>query len=178
MVIAVVVVVVPIIIPIVVVTIIVMAAQNRDFDRPVIAAGGMLNVDPGPALVERVEVQAGEFRSRRAVATPSARCPRPDPSVAVLVQILGEPDVVVDAAVPVLDDVDVAVVVDREVVGIRQRRAHRKAGGQVDGVPVGEDARSCCASDRAGRSRGWWSSSCRDSRRPCTVWICMSSGRW
>ena len=53
MVIAIVVVVVPIVITIVVVTIIVVAAQNRDFDRPIDAAGGMLNVHPGAALVGR-----------------------------------------------------------------------------------------------------------------------------
>ena len=64
--------------------------------------------------------------------------------VAVVVQVLGEPDVVVDAAVAILDDVDVAVMVDGEVVGIVQSRAHRQAGGQVDGVAVWRRRRSCC----------------------------------
>ena len=49
--------------------------------------------------------------------------------IAVPVQVPGEPDVIVDAAVAVLDDVDVAVVIDGEVVGVRQ--AHSPTGRPV-----------------------------------------------
>ena len=50
--------------------------------------------------------------------------------VAIEVQIARKPDVVVGAAVTVLDDVDVAVVADREVVWARKAGANRHARGE------------------------------------------------
>ncbi len=83
---------------------------NRDFDRPVVAAGRVLNIDPGAALVGRVEVEAREFRARRPV-----RCPPSDAfarigQIAIAIQISRKPDIVVRAAVPILDDVVVVVM--------------------------------------------------------------------
>lgn len=47
--------------------------RKPEFDGPVIAALGMLNVDPAPAKVDGVEVQASELGSHGPV-----RCPAPD----------------------------------------------------------------------------------------------------
>ena len=114
----------------------------------------------------------------RAVRCPTRRFLRRRRQIAVPVQVLGEPDVVVDTAVAVLDDVDVAVVVDGQVVGARQRTADRRAGGQVDGAPVGEDRDRVGSSGRAGRPRCVVVVVTYRYSAPCTVWICMSSGRW
>jgi hypothetical protein len=67
----------------------------------------MLDVDPGATLVGGIEVQAGEFRSRRAIGRPA-------------------PDTI-------------PLMVDREIVRIRQRGFHREARRQIDRVSVGKD---------------------------------------
>ena len=95
--------------------------RDRDLDGAVVLAGGMLDVDPRPALVRRVEVEPGELRAERAVRRPPTDSLAGVSQVAVLVEVTSGPDVVVDAAVAVLDDVDVALVVDGQVVraGVR-----------------------------------------------------------
>ena len=50
--------------------------RNRDLDGAVVAAVGVLDVDPGATLVRRVEVEAGELGARQCRSTPSGRCLR------------------------------------------------------------------------------------------------------
>ena len=109
-----------------------------DLDRAVVAAVGMLNVHPGARL--SVGSKYRPVNSDPAVPLDAQRADAfaGVVQIAVLVQIHREPDVVVDAAVPVFDDVDVAVVVDGEVVRAVERRADGGAGGEIDGVAVGE----------------------------------------
>ena len=120
-------------------------------------AGGVLDVDPGPTLVGRVEVEAGELRAEGAVGRPAADALAGVGQVAVVVEVVGEPDVVVDAAVAVLDDVDVAVVVDGQVVGAGaapRRRAGRWPGRWWCGR---RRPRWSGRRGRARRPRWWWS---------------------
>ena len=98
----------------------------------------MLNVDPAPALVGRVEIQASELRAARAVRRPAADAFILIEQIAVLVQIIREPDVVVAAAVPVFDDVDVAVVVNTQIVRAVERCANCRTRREIDGVSVRE----------------------------------------
>ena len=66
------------------------------------------------------------FDAQRASPSPGIE------EVAVLVPVGGEPDVVVRAAAPIFDDVDVAFVVDGEVVGVPQAAPNGQAGREVD----------------------------------------------
>jgi len=75
----------------------------------------MLDVDAGPALGGRDEVQSRELRSHRAVGSPAPDSLARIVQVAIVVQVFGEPDIVITAAIPVLDDVDIAVIIDREI---------------------------------------------------------------
>ena len=106
-------------------------------------------------LSRRIEVEAGELRARACRWTPSA--PRPSPASVrspSWFRSLREPDVVVDAAVAVLDDVDVAVVVDREVVRAGQRGADRQPRSRGRCVlRFGEDGDRLRAAGRARRPR-------------------------
>src|SRR5262245_18046012 len=90
--------------------------RDGDFDRSVRAARWMLDVDPGPPFVSWIEVESRELGPHCAVRCPSADSFTRIEHIAVLVQISREPDVVVDAAVAVFDDIDVAVMVDGEIV--------------------------------------------------------------
>src|SRR5688572_3682589 len=87
----------------------------------------MLNVHPGAAFVGRIEVQPGEFRAKRAIGCPPGQSFSFIVQIAVVVRIPGEPDVVVDAAVAVFDDIDVPFVIDGEIVGTRERQSDRRS---------------------------------------------------
>ena len=89
---------------------------NRDFDSPVVIAVRMLNVHPGSALIRRVKVEAGKLRSHRPVRRPSRQALARIGQITVSVEVPGEPDIVIAATGPVLDDVDIAIMVDRQVV--------------------------------------------------------------
>ena len=64
----------------------------------------MLDVDPSPALVEWVEVQARELRAHRTIRRPAAEALSRIGQIAVSVQVLGKPDVVTFAAGKVFDE--------------------------------------------------------------------------
>ena len=89
---------------------------NRDFDCPVVVAGWMLDVDPSAALVLRIEVQTGEFGTEGTVASPASQTFTFVVQIAIFVQIACEPDIINFATRLIFDDVDVAIVVDRQVV--------------------------------------------------------------
>ena len=89
-----------------VVFVITVLVGEGDFNRAVVGAVRMLDIDPGAALVLRVEVQARELRTQRAVRGPACQAFARIQQVAILVQVLREPDVVIDAAVAVLDSAD------------------------------------------------------------------------
>ena len=124
----VIVVVIIIVVVIVIVVIVTAMGRDRDFDRSIVAAVRVLDVHPGAALVGRVEVEPGELGADRAVGRPAPKALARILQVSVVIQIEGEPDVVVGPAVAILDDVDVVIVIDRQVVGVGQRR--------TDGRPV------------------------------------------
>ena len=109
------------------------------------------------------QVEPGKLRSDRSVAGP-ASMPSPASQVPIPVQVIGKPDVVVHAAVAILDDVDVAVMVDRQVVRTAECGADRKACRQVDGIPIREDRDRLRLRGPVGKPRGSWSSSRRDIR--------------
>ena len=112
--------------------------RNRNFNRPVVVAVGMLDVDPSPAFVEWVEVQAGELRSQRAIRCPPRETLTRIRKIPVPVQVLGNPDVVTFATCEVFNDVDVPILVDRKVVDVGQTGADRGASREVDGESVGD----------------------------------------
>ena len=73
--------------------------RNRDLDRAIDTARRMLDVHPRAEFVGRIEVKAGEFRPRSTVRRPPADAFALVQQIAVAVQILREPDVVVLSAV-------------------------------------------------------------------------------
>ena len=70
---------------------------DGDLDRAIVVRVGVLDVDPGATLVGRIEVQTRELRSGRAIRRPPTEAFAGIVQVAVLVQVLREPDVVIDA---------------------------------------------------------------------------------
>ena len=83
----------------------------------------MLDVDESPVGIPEIEVETGELRADSAVRGPAGQALSRIQEVAVLVPVGGEPDVVVRATAAIFDDVDVAFVVNREVVGVEIGRA-------------------------------------------------------
>ena len=110
------------------------APANRDVNRPTVERAALPAGWHLPGFDDSGWERATEYTAERV---------RPDgdyaaeafagvEQIAVLVQVLREPDVVVDTAVAVFDDVEVAVAVDGQVVGAGEAGSDRSAGGQVD----------------------------------------------
>ena len=99
----------------------------------------MLDVNPGATLVLGVKVKAGKLRPDGSVTSPTCQTFACVQEVSVPVQVIGEPDVVVHAAIAIFDDVDVAVMVDCQVVRRAQPATHWKACRKIEGIAVGED---------------------------------------
>src|SRR5262245_17249928 len=92
----------------------------------------MLDVDPCPVrILDDVKEQTGELRTLRPVGRPARQSFSRIRKVAVLVQVDGEPEVVVHASIAIFADVDGAFSVDGEVVSVPEAAADRKTGGQV-----------------------------------------------
>ena len=101
----------------------------------------MLDVHPRPALVDRIEVESGEFGAHSPIRCPAQTLPG-IVEIAVAVDIFGQPDIIALAAGEVLDDVDVPLGVDGEVVDVAERLSDGGTGGQITGAPIRENARS------------------------------------
>src|SRR6187402_3203595 len=67
---------------------------DRDFDGPIIAAVGVLDVHPRPPLIDRIEIQTGKFRSHCTVRRPPPDAFTLIKQITVFVQVSGEPDIV------------------------------------------------------------------------------------
>ena len=89
-----------------------------DLYQPVDAALGMLNVHVGQIRIPPIEVQAGEHRPDGSVRRPTGQPFALIQDVTILVQVDGQPEVVIRNAASILDDVDVDLRVDRKVVGV------------------------------------------------------------
>ena len=105
-----------------------------DFDQPVDLTRGVLNIHERPVRCPEVEVQPGELRTRRAVRRPSCQAFSRVEQVTVLVQVNREPDVVIRTAASVFDNVDVALGVDGQVVGVSEASANRQVRRKIDGL--------------------------------------------
>ena len=123
-----------------VLSVVVVAAGNRDFDSAIVTTERMLDVHPSAALVFGIKIEPAELRPRRAITGPARQAFVGVVQITILVQIVGEPDVVINPTIAVFDNIDVAVMVDREVIWAGQSAADRETGGgEVDGIAVRKD---------------------------------------
>lgn len=107
-----------------------------DLDGAIHTTAGVLNVHVGLVRVELVEVQTGELGAWGTIRSPATDAFAVVEQVAILVDVPGESDIIILAAVTVLVDVDVAFGIDGQIVGATQGAADRQATEPVIAGPL------------------------------------------